>query len=720
MKKILFPISIILAFLPTLSFSQGFSNVAENYNLDFSYSTSDYGGGVSFVDFNQDGLDDLTFSSEAGTPIHFFKNTGNGFETMNGLIDDTSGVKQLLWVDYNNDKLLDLYLTSESQNKLYRNNGNLEMEDVTLAAGFDFPLLTSYCSTWFDYDNDGKLDLLVAHRTEDKNGWIDLYRNLDYNSFEKNTIRAGLKSKGESVLAMTTFDYNNDGWQDIFLGQDWEKGNILLENNGNGTFKDVSRISKVDFKMNSMTATVMDINEDGWQDLYVSNTMMGNVLLVNDGAGSFEEKAAYYNLDLSSVTFGTVFFDADNDSDNDVHVGGLTANYTFEDINDEEEFKRRNNDWGFFLDGEFNNGVAVGDFNNDGFIDIVKNSVTRGDFYLSKNSLWENQFSNNKFIKIQLEGTISNHFAIGSKIMVYANDKVQHKRVGCGESFSSQHSLTQHFGMNQADMIDSIVVQWSSNNISVITNVPTNQTIVITEPLYGCTDMQACNYHPLAQSDNGSCRYAENFYDCFGCITDSDEDGVCDQLEISGCNEFDACNFSIDATENDGSCYYLPTHTIAGPTEWEALKEVQYTYPAVANSRYEWTIKNGSILAGNETAEVIVIWYENEEGELFVNEIDEANCMGSTISKTVQITSLEAQPADDFFISPNPVADLLTVHNTQSSYPYFIYNTIGQVIQEGNLDEFQNQISVSKLTSGLYFLEIKKESSTFKEKFYKE
>ncbi len=720
MIKKLYSSLYLLLLCSGLSYGQGFTNVAESSGLEFSYVSNEYGGGVSFVDFNQDGLDDLTFATHAGQPVRFFINNGNGFEAITDLVTNNSGVKQVLWLDYNNDQLLDLYLASEGSNKLYRNNGNLELEDVTLSVGFDFPLLTSYCSTWFDYDNDGKLDLLVAHRTEEKEGWIDLYKNLDFQSFEKTTIQAGLKSKGESVLAMTTLDYNNDGWTDVFLGQDWEKGNQLFKNNGNGTFKDVSRISGVDFKMNSMTATIMDINEDGWQDIYVSNTTMGNILLVNDGEGSFEEKAAYYNLDLTNVTFGTVFFDADNDGDNDVHIGGMLINHTFEDINDEEEFKKRNNDWGFTSDSRFSNGVAVGDFNNDGSIDIVKNSVTRGDLIVSKNTLWQNNFNQNNYIKVKLAGTVSNHFGIGAKVNVHANGKVQHKRIACGESFSSQHSLIQHFGVRQSETIDSIVVQWPSNNISVVKNIPANQTVLIEEPPYGCTDSQACNYNPSAQSDNGSCRYVQEFYNCTGCIDDSDQDGICDQLEIYGCDENDACNFSEEATENDGSCYYLPIYEITGPTEQEALVEIKYSYPSQMSSQYEWNIDQGSILAGNQSNEVTVIWYEKDAGSLSVQEIDEFNCKGNTVLKEVQITPSTLSVPADLWISPNPANDFITIHNLDASqYLFVIYNSIGKIVNKGVLDEVQNQLHISNLSSGLYFLEINGNDITFKNSFIK-
>lgn len=719
MKKDLLCLTLFICSFPMMIWGQGFANVAESNNLDFSYQTDEYGGGVSFVDFDQDGYDDLTFASEAGQPVRFFKNTGSDFVEIDNLIDDTTGSKQLLWVDYNNDGELDLYLTSENFNKLYRNNGNLELEEVTEAAGFDFPDLVSYTSTWFDYDRDGQLDLMVAHRTVDENGNIDLYRNVDLVSFEKVTIQAGLKNKGESVLAMTSFDYNNDGWQDIFLGQDWETGNVLLKNNGNGTFADVSKAAGVDFKMNSMTATVTDINQDGWQDLYVSNTTAGNILLVNNGEGFFEEKAAYYNLKLTNVTFGTVFFDADNDGDNDMHVGGLRINHTFEDTDDDDEFKRRNNDWGMTSDSEFNNGVAVGDIDNDGFIDIIKNSVSRGDFIISKNSLWQNQFTENNYLKINLEGTIGNHFGIGAKVAVHTGTKTQYKRIGCGESFSSQHSLTQHFGVKQNTAVDSVVVEWVSGNVSVISDIPVNQTIDIVEPPYGCTDVNACNYHPDAVSDNGTCRYPQQFYECLACITDSDEDGVCDELEVYGCDDYEACNFTENATENDGSCYYLAPLDITGPNEKEALIEVTYSCTPQSGSRCEWTIENGSILVNNQVGEITVIWFEKEKGTLTVQEIDATGCKGESMSREIEILPVVRSASNILTILPNPANDLIFVKHLQTApYHYTIYNLSGQIMLTGIINEDDNEIAVSSLSAGIYILKAESENGIIQQKLY--
>ncbi|MDH5599630.1 MAG: CRTAC1 family protein, partial [Cyclobacteriaceae bacterium] len=557
-------ILIIITLFTLPSYSQGFSEIGDQLGISYDFIAKEYGGGVSFVDFNQDGLDDLTFATPGGTPIRFHLNNGSGFTEIDPLVSDTTEVKQVLWVDYNNDGLLDLYITSVFKNRLYKNLGNLSFEDVTDVCGFNDPLLISYCATWFDYNHDGLLDLAVAHRTPEESGFITLYKNLGNEQFQDVTIKSGLKNKGNSVLSMTSFDYNNDGWDDLFLAQDWEQGNQLLENRGNGTFRDVSFIKNANQKMNSMTATIGDFNSDGWFDIYVSNTREGNILLRNDEGNVFTEVSDSLGVQIKSLTFGSVFFDADNDMDLDLMVFGFQINYIYENPGDGSPFIQVNDPWGFSSNRFFNNGVALGDFDGNGFSDVAVSSLTRENFTQGKNTFWKNNFNSNNYLVVDLNGTISNKNAVGARLELTTNGKTIIRRIGCGESYSSQHSNSQYFGVGSNTLIDELIIKWPSGNSSILNNIPANQKISIEEPFGGCMDSNACNYNPNALYDNNSCRYAPLYYDCTGCINDVDEDGVCDELEISGCIDIYSCNFNSEATEDDGSCWYIPTYSIVG------------------------------------------------------------------------------------------------------------------------------------------------------------
>jgi len=276
--KILLPILLLFNFINT-ALSQGFTNMSSILNLPIGYQYGEYGGGISFVDFNQDDMDDLTIATGENAFLYFYQNTGNGFEELPALIDNISEVKQVIWVDYDNDGDLDLYTTSSSLNRLYKNTGNLNFVDITLTCGFNDPVKQSFCGSWLDYDEDGLLDLCISHRISHLVGNITLYRNLGNDQFQDVTSSAGLNDLGNSVLAMTTFDMNNDGFEDIYVGQDFQAGNLMLKNNGDGTFDNISMSSGSNIQNNTMTTTIGDYNGDGWMDIYLTNTAEGNYLL---------------------------------------------------------------------------------------------------------------------------------------------------------------------------------------------------------------------------------------------------------------------------------------------------------------------------------------------------------------------------------------------------------------------------------------------------------
>ncbi|CAN0576765.1 unnamed protein product, partial [Laminaria digitata] len=221
-----------------------------------------------------------------------------------------------------------------------------------------------------------------------------------------------------------------------------------------------------------------------------------------------------------------------------------------------QAFLRVDDIWGFQSDRDFNNGLALGDYNDDGYLDLARNSISRENFITSKHSFWENSFNNNNYLMVDLEGTASNKDAIGTTLKLYIGGDTKVRRIAAGESFASQHSSTQFFGLGSATVADSLVILWPSGNKSVVLEPTANQLLHQVEPNKGCTDPLACNYNPNVIGDNGSCRYATQYMDCTGCINDMDGDGVCDELEVPGCTDPIACNFSVTHSEENGSCWY--------------------------------------------------------------------------------------------------------------------------------------------------------------------
>lgn len=694
--------------------AQNFTEIGASIGIDYDFATNEYGGGVSFVDFDQDGYDDLTFATNLGLPIRIHQNTGSGFQLLTTPIDNTEEIKQVLWVDFNNDGLLDLYLSGSGQNTLYKNLGGYTFENITTTAGLNDPVEISYTATWFDYDQDGYLDLFSTYRTKDTTGAVTLYRNLGNETFEDMTEEAGLYQKGNSVLAMTSFDYNNDGHIDLFLAQDWEQGNQLLENNGNGTFKDVSDQANVNQRMNSMTATVGDYNMDGWMDIYVSNTVEGNILLKNNRNGTFTDVSAAMNVNIRALTFGSAFFDADSDGDLELQVVGFQSNYLFENLRPGDAFIRVDQEWGFTKDKDFNNGLALGDYDNNGALDLVRNSVTLEDHVTSKNTFYQNNLTTNNFLKVRLTGTVSNRFAVGSRLTLHTNEQRLIRRIAVGESFSSQHSYTQHFGMGQATFADSLIIDWPNGNKTVVLNIEPNQVLNLTEPTYGCLDNSACNYNPNATQDNGTCRYPTEYMTCLACNQDADKDGVCDELEVYGCTDKYSCSYNPLATEEDGSCEYLSSFEISGAETVYPFQPESYTYPFNEGSSYEWSITNGSIAFGQGLNQIQVFWHNTQPtGKLSVVESDADGCLSNTVEFKVII---EAKPLSSIankpvIAYPNPASDYIQLTlDAHEPVMLTIINMSGKKILQ-TATTGKAMIDIRQFNPGTYLLQINDQNS---------
>ncbi|MFT4679641.1 MAG: hypothetical protein ACI9RU_001156 [Litorivivens sp.] len=541
-------ITTLIFFLAMTSASHAqFADISSVLGIDFGYGSGEYGGGVSFVDFNQDGLEDLTFASGNGDSVHFLVNNGMGYDEIIPLVNISDEVKQVLWVDYDNDNDLDLYLAIDGINRLYRNDGALALTEITATCGFNDPFAQSFCASWLDYDEDALPDLCISHRTGHLVGSITLYHNLGGDMFEDVTMAAGLGGLGSSVLGMATLDMNNDGFEDIYVGQDFDAGNLLLRNNGDGTFANISASSNTDVENNTMTCTVGDYNNDGWMDLYVSDTN-GNSMYRNLGDETFAEEAGVVGTVLGSFTWGALFVDGDNDMDLDLYVCGVSnspyGNYLLENTSGGTLFMNSNAAWGFGNDLHYSTGSAIGDYNNDGQVDIAKSCSQS-----FTNMVWQNNFSGNNYLSFDLEGVVSNSQALGAVVEVVAGGVTQTRRVGCGEGFSSQNSFIQYFGMGSNTQADSVIVTWPNGLVTTLLDVPANQQIYVLENAPGCMDMEACNYDSTADSEDSSlCTYP-------------------------GCTDLNAATYEPEAGCDDGSCLY-PANSCPADLNYDGIVDV--------------------------------------------------------------------------------------------------------------------------------------------------
>jgi Secretion system C-terminal sorting domain/ASPIC and UnbV/FG-GAP-like repeat len=477
--------TLILLFNVSFCFGQlSFQDNATSLGVDVSYGDSTWGGGVSFYDFDNDGWDDITYSTTNSAKIYFFKNNMNGsFSQIDLGIKNTFRTKQVIWVDYDNDGDKDFFVTSISGfNKFYRNDGNMTFTDITSTCGLFTANLYSYGASFGDIDKDGDLDVFIANRddiTENQRSY--LYRN-DNGFFVDITESAGLSLSNELAFCSTFFDYDNDGDQDIYVINDKIFNmNRLYRNNNDGTFTDVSVSSGSGISINAMTSTIGDYNNDGWFDIYVTNTPGGNQHLRNNGDGTFTNVATEVGTFFDSLSWGAVFFDADNDTDIDLYVSGMYDGTTsflpsafYENQGDNTYLIPNSIGFGNDTRASFSN--AIGDFNNDGLPDIIVMNDTESNF------LWENTTTNtNNWLKVKLQGTTSNRDGIGSKIEISVNGLKLYRYTLCGEGYLGQNSGTEIFGIGNATSIDYVKVTWLSGAVDILNNVSPNQILNIVE-----------------------------------------------------------------------------------------------------------------------------------------------------------------------------------------------------------------------------------------------
>jgi len=365
-----------------------FTNVSDILTNSHSYgNTSEMGGGVSFVDFNQDGLDDITMGTDSTEGIYFYQNDGSGgFQKMN-----LSGVvnvglhKQILWADVDNDGDYDLFTgANETGNHLYLNNGQMQFTDVTEGSGLDSLHVdnNSFGSAFADFNDDGNLDLYVSNRTINgvylPNGNLMYYGNGD-GTFENVTLASNAQDPNRAPLAVCAFDYDNDGLDDIYLAQDKNYGNSMLHNLDGNVFEQTQLETGTDFVMDGMNCEVADIDNNGFLDIHVTDVYGGSLLLMNDGNGHFQNEAPARGCAMvGDFGWGGSFVDIDNDLDLDIYVSNATLSQARKNrlfINDGTgNFEIADTDYGFEGDSLRSFGNMFGDINNDGFPDAVINN----------------------------------------------------------------------------------------------------------------------------------------------------------------------------------------------------------------------------------------------------------------------------------------------------------------------------------------------------------
>ena len=480
------------------------------------------GTGVAIFDYDNDGWPDIfivngttldPLAGEKPPTNHLYHNNHDGTFTD---VTEKAGLVHTGWGqgvcvgDYDNDGYDDLYVTYYGKNVLYHNNGNGTFTDVSEKAG-----VAGTGKAWgtgcafVDYDRDGKLDLFVSTyvdfdlKTAPAPGdrascmwkgvavmcgprglpWSKniLYHNRGDGTFEDVSAKSKIgETNGHYAFSVSTFDYDDDGWPDIYVACD-STPSILYHNNRDGTFTDTAVIAGAAFNEDGkeqagMGSTIGDYNGDGKLDIFKTNFSDDtSTLYRNNGDGTFDDVtfAAGLGLHTQYLGWGTMFLDFDNDGWPDLllvngHVYPEVDKQHLGSDYEEPRILYHNDGHGKFVDisaeagpgitaKSSSRGLAIGDLWNDGKLSAVVSNMN------APPSLLVNQVKTpNHWVAIRTVGTKSNRDGIGAKIWVHAGGRTLVDEVRSGSSYDSQNDMRVHFGLGNATKIDSVEIRWPS------------------------------------------------------------------------------------------------------------------------------------------------------------------------------------------------------------------------------------------------------------------
>ncbi|WP_158787840.1 CRTAC1 family protein [Granulicella sp. L46] len=503
------------------------------------YSIETMTGGVALFDYDNDGLLDIFFTNGAAIPSlektdssfsnRLFHNNGDGTFTDVTEKAGLGGIGYSMGVatgDYDNDGFVDLYVTGVNHNQLFHNNGNGTFSDVTEKAGVKgivpgIGKAWAVAAGWFDYNNDGLLDLLVVNylnydiktasacsvgklptycSPNDFQGTPNiLYRNNGDGTFTDVSTASHIGQYVGKGMGVAFADYDGDGFTDIFISNDTSP-NFLLHNNGDGTFTDEASDAGVAYNemgktVAGMGADFRDLNNDGLPDIF-HTTMFGDTfpLYENEGKGQFNDVTSSSGLTAATgrlTAWGTGAYDFDNDGlkdlftadaailDNSVEVEHRPyrlpnrifrniGNFKFEDVSGTAGAD--------FADPAAHRGAAFGDLNNDGKVDVVV-TVLNG----PPEILMNRTASEHHWIILKLVGVKDNRDGLGTRIKITTAHGSQYNEATTALSYNSSSDKRVHFGLGEDAVIDRIELSWPTGVKQVLRGVKADQVLTILE-----------------------------------------------------------------------------------------------------------------------------------------------------------------------------------------------------------------------------------------------
>jgi len=468
-------------------------------------------GGVIVDDFDSDGLLDIVVSSNnVCDPLHYLHNDGDGkFSDRSeqaGLLGQLGGLN-IVQADYNNDGCMDILVLRggwefAQRKSLLRNNCNGTFTDVTEASGLANTITSTQAAVWADIDNDGLLDLFVGNELSP----AQLYHNKGDGTFEEIGVAAGIAQTSFNK-GVTAADYDHDGFVDFYVTNN-NGVNLLYHNNGNNTFTEIARQAGVQAPTFSFATWFFDYDNDGWPDLYVDgyltaidetlNTYVGLPhqaetlkLYRNKHDGTFEDVSAKVGLDKVFMPMGANFGDLDNDGFLDIYLGSGQPSFTAL----LPHVLLHNKEGKSFIDitqssgtGELHkgHGIAFADLSRQGHEDIVAEigGAVPSDAHAMR--VFENPGNGNDWINLHLVGVKTNRSAVGALIHLTVQDGASaprsiYRTVGETSSFGA-NPLELHIGLGHSARILALDIAWPvSGTQQHFTSVEKNQYLEVKE-----------------------------------------------------------------------------------------------------------------------------------------------------------------------------------------------------------------------------------------------
>jgi hypothetical protein len=516
--------------------ASGISWVHVNGKSPEKYLPETTGGGCAFLDYDNDGWMDIYlvnggkcdfYSPDPPLRNALYRNNRDGTFTD---VTQKAGVaaggygQGVAVGDYDGDGFPDMYVTQYGRSILFHNNGDGTFTDVTEKAGVAAPGWAS-SAVWFDYDNDGLLDLFVCqfvrfsketnkpcgvHEDGKRHYCIPkiyepmpswLFHNNGDGTFTDVSKSSGISSRLGKAWGVVAADINNDGWMDLFVAND-TVANFLFVNGGKGKFSEMGTEAGVAYSANGKARSGMgvdaaDFNEDGWQDLFVANLDREDFAIYrNNRDGTFDDLAVPTGIAKATRAmsgWGLKFFDYDNDGDLDLLLANGNPDDLITALHGESAFQEplmlfHGNGKSFenvsaksgplFSTAISARGLAIGDFNNDGAVDVLI-SVNNGAPLLLRN----NAGRRNRWLGIRLIGKKCNRDAVGAQVTYQAGDLKRGRMKVGGGSYLSSHDPRMVLGLGSRDKVDWVEVKWPlpGGGTQRFVNPPVDRYITVTE-----------------------------------------------------------------------------------------------------------------------------------------------------------------------------------------------------------------------------------------------